>query len=643
LLVTKTALAFFFLGFATLAEVSSLAQSPIGAEFQVNAEAGIDLRSYIATGQDGEFAVTWLHSDDPSHGTQSILLRRISPSGKVSEPLTLVNSSIPANTLSSPQVVLTSSGSTLLYTQNRPDGSSRIFGHRFTKAGFASGPRLIVSKPLPSDSSLHAFVPLPKGGYFVLTEDDLCPSCQDPRHHLFARVLNPKGQHSSSYFQVDEDSRRASFCGVKSLSGASDGTAVTVWGAENGANLFDPQQTAILGQRFSSTGERLGDTFLVNDLGAGQQTSPSVAASSAGDFVVVWQFQPDESTPRSIRGKRFSRVGRPIEPMFVVGDENADSLNPSIASDAQGNFVVVWTDIELPFCPFVKGRLYRNDGRPVGPSFFLTASTDYCDEAPQVAFGPQGVLAATWQRDLDSGGFDVYAARFLASPGDEPCLVRGGQVLCFTPTSGGEPVLTQAFGGRPGEITLIGDFDGDGRADLCTRFGTTFACDLRRYGTLSDGTAVSFGLDGDIPLLGDIDGDGKADLCVYRGSQFLCDTTRQGGIPNVTISFGLPTDIPLLGDIDGDGKADPCVYRAGVFLCDTTHQGAVPNVTIPFGQPGDQPALGDIDGDGKADPCVLHAGHLLCDTTHRGGKPNVDLNLHARPGDRLIIGNLDGL
>ncbi|HEV7783929.1 MAG TPA: hypothetical protein VGQ28_01260, partial [Thermoanaerobaculia bacterium] len=107
--------------------------------------------------------------------------------------------------------------------------------------------------------------------------------------------------------------------------------------------------------------------------------------------------------------------------------------------------------------------------------------------------------------------------------------------------------------------------------------------------------------------------------------------------------FGLLTDIPLLGDIDGDGKVDPCVYRDGVFLCDTTHQGAAPNVSISFGQPGDQPALGDIDGDGKADPCVLHAGHLLCDTTHRGGKPNVDINLHAQPGDRLIMGNLDGL
>ena len=242
------------------------------------------------------------------------------------------------------------------------------------------------------------------------------------------------------------------------------------------------------------------------------------------------------------------------------------------------------------------------------------------------------MLAAAWEYSI--GPNRVAAARFLASPGAEPCLARGGRVLCFTPTSGGEAVLDQPFGGGPGETTLIGDFDGDGRADLCTRLGTTFSCDLRHYGNLDPATAVSFGLPGDLPLLGDVDGDGKADLCVRRGNLFLCDTQRQGQ-PDVTVQLGLPTDVPLLGDVDGDGKADFCVYRDGVFLCG--------GLSIPFGQTGDTPALGDVDGDGKADPCVLHAGHLLCDTTHHGGKPNYDLNLHAQPGDRLLIGNLDGL
>jgi hypothetical protein len=634
------------LGLALCAAWSAQAQSPLGGETRLS--LGTDQfqnDARLAAGADGEFTVAWTTYNDPEAGPEAVVVDRFSSTGQSFRPVRVGDSSIPDYTIFSPIAApVDGGGFSLFYTQSRPDGFSRVFGRSFSRQQIAEGARFIVSKPLPSASFLSAAAPLPSGGFFIVAEDNLCPiPCHDQvRHHLFVRALNARGRHASPYIQVDIDDRRFPSTGAKSLAVDATGTATVVWAAFS--NSPDPQQTAVLAQRFSSQGERKGGTFLVNEPSTGKQISPSVAANPNGDFEVVWQYQPDSSTPRSIRGRRFSRTGKQLDQEFVVvADEVADSLSPSIAADAQGNFVVVWTDVELPFCPFVKGRLFRSDGRPVGPAFFLTATTDNCDEGPQVAFGPQGVLAATWRRDLDSGGFDIYAARFLASPGDEPCLVRGGQVLCFTPTSGGEPVLTQAFGGRPGEVTLIGDFDGDGRADLCTRFGTTFACDLRHYGTLSDGTAVSFSLDSDIPLLGDIDGDGKTDLCVYRSGQFLCDTTRQGGDPNVTIPFGLPTDIPLLGDIDGDGKADPCVYRAGVFLCDTTHQGAAPNVSIPFGQPGDQPALGDIDGDGKADPCVLHAGHLLCDTTHRGGKANVDINLHARPGDRLILGNLDGL
>jgi hypothetical protein len=611
-------------------------------ELRVNRGSGVELEADVAAGPDGVFTVVWLDYLDVEKGPESIVAQRYSSSGHDLGQFRLLDFSVENDPVALARIVPTQSGFTLFYSQSRPDGFRRIFGARFSTRGTAVSSRFLVSAPVLSDADVVAAAALPRGGYFVLAEDNLCSLCTRTGHGLFARVLDPKGHHVSRYFRIDPDDRRFGFSGAESLAVDGNGNTTAVWTAQ--PDLFGDKATNILGQRFLPTGERLGSMFLVNDPATGHQILPSVAAGASGDFVVIWQYQPDESTPRSIRAKRFSKNGKQLGQEFIVtDDELADSLRPAVAADAAGNFVVVWSDVELPFCPFVKGRVFRKDGRPVGPSFYLTASTDNCDELPQVSFGPQGVLAATWRRDLDSGNFGVYAARFLASPGDEPCLVRGGQVLCFTPASGGEPVLTQAFGGRPGEITLIGDFDGDGRADLCTRFGTTFGCDLRHYGTLSDGTAVSFGVESDIPLLGDIDGDGKADLCVYRGGQFLCDTTRQGGVPNVTISFGLLTDIPLLGDIDGDGKVDPCVYRDGVFLCDTTHQGAAPNVSISFGQPGDQPALGDIDGDGKADPCVLHAGHLLCDTTHRGGKPNVDINLHAQPGDRLIMGNLDGL
>jgi hypothetical protein len=109
------------------------------------------------------------------------------------------------------------------------------------------------------------------------------------------------------------------------------------------------------------------------------------------------------------------------------------------------------------------------------------------------------------------------------------------------------------------------------------------------------------------------------------------------------IQFGLATDTPLLGDLNGDGRDDPCVFRNGTFFCDLDHRGGTAEAVISFGGAAGEPALGDLDGDGRDDPCILSAGHLLCDTAHDGGAAEEDLVLSVLPGDRPLIGNLDGL
>ncbi len=289
------------------------------------------------------------------------------------------------------------------------------WGSRFSREGSALGAHFGVTRFLASFSDLRAVASIPTGGYFVLAEDDLCPTCQFSFHHLFVRVLDSKGRYVSPYFLVDTVKQRPSFSGTKSLGVDLAGNAVVVW-----MTLPDPtvlKQTAILCQRFSPTGQRLGDTFLVSRPTSAGQLSPSVAVNPGGDFVAVWQYQPDPHTPRSLRARHFSKDGKPVGDEFIVeADSVADSVIPSIAADPQGNYVVVWTSYGSPFCTSVKGRLFHPDDKPAGPSFYLSSGTDSCDQSPKVAFGPQGAFAAVWERFVDTGGFDIYAAIFRASP-----------------------------------------------------------------------------------------------------------------------------------------------------------------------------------------------------------------------------------
>ena len=174
---------------------------------------------------------------------------------------------------------------------------------------------------------------------------------------------------------------------------------------------------------------------------------------------------------------------------------------------------------------------------------------DACEGNPQVSFGDDGTFAVSW---VDPSGVSV--AWFSASPGDEPCLTRGGRLLCDTGRTGGYPEIDQpdapdspaAF-----DALFLADFDGDGRADPCYHSGTTFSCDLGHRG---------------------------------RG-------------PRASVDFGLPTDRPLMGDVDGDGRADPCVLRGRTLRCDLKHDGGTAEAILRLAvQPGDGIVMGNLDG-----------------------------------------------
>jgi hypothetical protein len=260
----------------------------------------------------------------------------------------------------------------------------------------------------------------------------------------------------------------------------------------------------------------------------------------------------------------------------------------------------------------------------------------------QGVFLADGTLLTLWDSAslrIGDGSGSPVARRFSASPGQEICAVDGSAVACDLARTGGPLELALTWGGRPGEVTLFGDWDGDGRDDVCAFFHGRFRCDVNHNGPPAE-AFESFGQEGDVPLLADVDGNGKADPCVRRGADVLCDTQRDGRV-HFQVRFGDGSETPLLGDLDGDGKADLCLFTAGDWRCRLAKGGVEQHFT--FGKAGDAPALGDADRDGRAELCLLRAGMLLCDTGHDGGAAEFQLALETPVGARLLFGNLDGL
>jgi hypothetical protein len=158
-------------------------------------------------------------------------------------------------------------------------------------------------------------------------------------------------------------------------------------------------------------------------------------------------------------------------------------------------------------------------------------------------------------------GFETDAVLLGDVDGDgkaDPCRFGAHKFSCDLARNGGKAELTIAFG-MLGDKPVLGDVDGDGRADPCVMRAGRLLCDTAHDGGLGEvrmNLRTAFGdaaVDG-TPVLGDLNGDGRADPCVVWGGTFLCGIYGpQGGLPQrVFARFfgGAPVEVPLLGDID---------------------------------------------------------------------------------------------
>jgi hypothetical protein len=175
------------------------------------------------------------------------------------------------------------------------------------------------------------------------------------------------------------------------------GNSVVVWQSDG----QDGSGLGIYGQRYDASGTQRGSEFHVSSFVLDDQSNPSVASSSTGAFVVVWQSANEIfGYPVSIYARRYSSAGAPQGSEFLVSGSTAFLRNPAVSSDAAGDFVVVWTQV-LFFPPLVVGQRYDATGAPAGGAFRVSdwRSSGYVTH-PSVASANGGFLVVWRDEDL---------------------------------------------------------------------------------------------------------------------------------------------------------------------------------------------------------------------------------------------------
>jgi len=236
------------------------------------------------------------------------------------------------------------------------------------------------------------------------------------------------------------------------------GNFVVVWESIGSYGSDTDFNYSIQGQRYASSGAPVGGQFQVNSYTTGTQSYPAVAVEPQGNFVVVWDSDgsggSDTDADDSVQAQRYDSSGAPVGGEFQVNSYTTFHQNqPSVAVEAQGNFVVVWnswgsygTDTSLYS---IQAQRYDASGTPLGGEFQVNSYTTSRQSGAAVAVEPQGNFVVVWQ-SYGSGGTDTSYASIQAQRFNASGVPIGGQfqVNSYTTSSQGVPSIAQESNGN---------------------------------------------------------------------------------------------------------------------------------------------------------------------------------------------------
>ena len=283
-----------------------------------------------------------------------------------------------------------------------PDNTFGVFVRRFDSRGHPLGPDVPIDTGLGANGGVIA---ANAAGEFVVAWQNYRYGYKSD---VYARRYDSAGNPASPPVMVNTyvtGYQTGQRVGIDAA-----GNFVVVWGSWPGQ---DGSQEGVFGQRFDSSGGRLGTEFQVNTYTSGHQSVSDISVDPLGDFVVVWSGEQPGSS-YDILGQRYEAGGTPQGGEFRINEgpsPGADFL-ARVDSDASGNFVVTWMGVnEQDWGVFA--RCFHADGTPRG-SAFLVEDQSMTQARPDVAMSLDGAFTIAWDTGelVPALAFRIFARSF---------------------------------------------------------------------------------------------------------------------------------------------------------------------------------------------------------------------------------------
>jgi hypothetical protein len=434
---------------------TAAAQVPAGPEFRVNTfTPGSQFTGSpgsVAADWAGNFVVTWASAvqDGSDYG---VFVRRYDPAGVPLGPELQVNTYTTGRQSGSVVAAAGGAGSFVVsWTSVGQDGSDRgVFARRFSAAGAPIGAEFQVNSYTTGGQGASAAAMDPAGNFVIAWGGAGAGDSYGVFLRRFDASGTPLGPELRVNTQTADDQTRPA------VAMDPGGRFVVAWES----SAFSANDFGIRAQRFDAAGTPSGPAFRVDTPEALTilYSGPSMAMDFAGNFVVVWwdynYFPPmgkwglGGPGATGVYGQRFSASGAPRGPEFTVHQSGFTYHDAAAASDAAGNFIVVFDGVSDGGGSGVMARRYDAAGVPRQGAFPVNTTSLGDQQRPVVASDVWGRLFSAWTSNgQDGSAHGVYAQRF----GD---IAPMALVLDTAPWAGanGNGVL------EPGESVDVGPF-----------------------------------------------------------------------------------------------------------------------------------------------------------------------------------------
>ena len=437
---------------------------------------------HVAMDADGDFVAVWI--DYLLEGYYGIYAQRFQADGALAGPAFKVNTWT-TSVQSNPRVAMDADGDFVVCWDGiNQDGSGYgIFAQRFQADGSPADTEFQVNSYTTSTQS-KCSVAMDADGDFVVAWQS---NGQDGSSNgVYAQRYRNDGLALDGEFRVNSYTTSAQL--NASVAMDADGDFVISWDsfAQDGSFY------GVYAQRFQADGNAVDPEFRVNTYTTQAQRLSSVAMDAVGNFVISWQSVAQDGSGQGIFAQRYLADGSAVDLEFRVNTYTTQGQGrPSVAMDADGDFVISWqSNVQDGSGYGIYAQRYHADGTTDGNEFPVNAYTNLGQRWPSVAMDADGDFVIAWQDENGHDGdvYGVYAQRYEGAGetvdmnivvSDDIDPIEPGNSFTYTLMASnygtGMALDVNLFEPLPGEVSYVSD-DAASAGWNCTNTSGTLAC-----------------------------------------------------------------------------------------------------------------------------------------------------------------------